>query len=110
MNNEKTEKKVLREIKFEKILQTTKKIFQILAYIVGCGSIVLFSVIWGLYGFDATSNDNFAGKTLGIIGIPLFSIALLSALIIGIIDFREHSLKEEEERKEFKITSEEKLS
>lgn len=98
----KQEKQLVRE----KNIRLVKLFFQVLAYLASIVFIGLIITMAVVYGIDATSNEIFGavgGKTIGIIGIPLFSVVLLASFVVGIINLRDSTLETEEELKEFKL-------
>lgn len=89
-----------------KNLELVKLFFQVIALL--CAEIFLGILItlMALYGIDISSNSAFTtnvGVTAGIIGIPLFAITVLCALVIGVIDLRDEALNEEDQLKEFQL-------
>ncbi|MBD3191871.1 MAG: hypothetical protein GF308_14585 [Candidatus Heimdallarchaeota archaeon] len=91
-----------------KNLELVKLFFQVIALL--CAEIFLGMLItlMALYGVDISSNEAFTtnvGTTAGILGIPLFGITVLCALIIGAINLRKEALKQEDQLKEFQLVA-----
>ena len=105
----------LKKMTINKNIQLVKLFFQILALLALLTFIGLVISIIIIYGLDATENPLFSedrggGYTAGIVGIPLFSIVVISSIIIAILNLRDDSIKGEEETSEFKIVKKEETS
>lgn len=108
MKNKFTKKE--RKVKLENALRIVKITFQSILLLTSLAFIGMLIVMMAIYGLDATANELFingGGKTFGIIGIPLFSIVLLSGIVIAILNLRDDLLVDEEEVSEFKMIQQE---
>ena len=98
-----------RRARTDKALKITKRTFQIITYATSAAFIGLIITMIAMYGLDVTANevfDNGEALTFGIVGIPLFSVILLSGIVIAILNLRDDLLKDEEETSEFKMIQE----
>ena len=97
-----------KQAKLEKNIALVKLFFQMIAYLATLIFLGELFALMALYGFDVTKSPYFtahAGTNAGIIAIPLFAVVLLCALVVGIIQLRDNSLKEEDQLKEFKLVN-----
>lgn len=99
-----------RKVRLDKALSIVKITFQSITLVASLSFVGMIIAMIVIYGLDATANELFlagGGTTLGIIGIPFFSVVVLSAIIIAILNLRDDLLVDEEHASEFKMIQQE---
>jgi len=95
-----------RKVRLDKALRIVKITFQSIALVASLAFVGIIIAMIVIYGLDATANELFLasdGTTLGLIGIPFFSVVLLSAIVIAILNLRDDLLVDEKQASEFKM-------
>lgn len=97
----------MKKEKKEKNIKLIQLFFQVLAYFAAMMFVGIIITLIAYYGISAITNPLFNAEQktiIGVISIPLFSVILLSGIIVAIIDLRKSVIAEEGEVQEFKLT------
>jgi hypothetical protein len=98
-----------KKAKLEKNIQLVKLLFMVFALLATLAFIGLLISMAVMYGLDVSADSGFEsqGANLsGRIGIPMFGVIVVCAIVVGIIELRDTAIKEEEEHKQFKLVEE----
>lgn len=103
-------KKELKEQQRYKMAFKAKRILMLITYVTAVLFLGLIIYILARYGIGATEHVDFdaGAEILSIfVGIPMFSVTLLSGISIGIINLIMGALDDEDTTKEFKLIGKE---